>query len=58
MTADKARRRSRWMLRALEWNDPRARYPNLWVDGMPVHSRLDCGSSTRADGMNLEASVF
>lgn len=34
--AQKARRRSRWMLRALEWNDPRARYPNLWVDGMPV----------------------
>jgi len=36
MTAETARRRSRWMLRALEWNDPRARYPNLWVDGMPV----------------------
>ena len=24
------------MIRALEWNDPKARYPNLWLDGMPV----------------------
>ncbi|MBZ5638953.1 MAG: DUF429 domain-containing protein [Acidobacteriia bacterium] len=29
------RRRSRWMIRALEWNDSRARYPNLWHEGMP-----------------------
>lgn len=30
-------RRSRWILRALEWNDTRARYPNLWHEGMPCH---------------------
>jgi hypothetical protein len=29
------RRHSRWMIRALEWNDSRARYPNLWHEGMP-----------------------
>jgi hypothetical protein len=27
--------RSRWMMRAMEWNEPRARYPNLWHAGMP-----------------------
>jgi len=35
MPADEIRRRSRWMLRALEWNDTRARYPNIWHEGMP-----------------------
>ena len=29
------KRRSRWMLRALEWDDSRARYPNIWHEGMP-----------------------
>jgi len=51
MPADEARRRSRWMIRALEWNDPRARYPNLWHAGLPrnllaldtVASRLRLG---------------
>lgn len=33
---DDLRRRSHWMLRVLEWNDPKARYPNLWQDGMPA----------------------
>jgi hypothetical protein len=28
-------KRSRWMMRAMEWNEPRARYPNLWHAGMP-----------------------
>ena len=37
MPTDDIRRRSRWMIRALEWNDSRARYPNLWQDGMPCH---------------------
>ena len=23
-------------MRVLEWDDPRARYPNLWHDGMPA----------------------
>jgi hypothetical protein len=23
------------MIRAMEWDDPRARYPNIWFDGMP-----------------------
>jgi hypothetical protein len=44
-------RRSRWMIRAMEWDDPRARYPNLWHQGMPrnilafdrVASRLRIG---------------
>lgn len=36
MVADDIRRRSRYVLRALEWDDPKARYPNLWRDGMPV----------------------
>jgi hypothetical protein len=31
------RRRSAWILRALEWDEPRARYPNLWVEGLPRH---------------------
>ncbi len=35
MAYDDLRRRSRWMIRALEWDDTRARYPNLWRDGMP-----------------------
>lgn len=26
---------SRWMIRAMEWNDAKARYPNLWHEGMP-----------------------
>src|SRR5262245_21684702 len=51
MPAEEIRRRSRWMLRALEWDDPRARYPNIWHDGMPrnllaldrVASRLRLG---------------
>lgn len=25
------------MMRAMEWDDPRARYPNIWQDGMPRH---------------------
>jgi len=37
MAAEKMRVHSRWMLRVLEWNDPRAKYPNLWHGGMPVH---------------------
>lgn len=37
MSTEKVRLRSRWMLRVLEWSDPRAKYPNLWHDGMPVH---------------------
>jgi hypothetical protein len=37
MPIDEIRRRSRWMIRALEWDDPRARYPNLWHEGMPRH---------------------
>jgi len=36
MTIEDIKRRSRWMIRALEWNDPKARYPNLWHEGMPV----------------------
>ncbi len=35
MPIEDARRRSRWMMRILEWDDPRARYPNLWHEGMP-----------------------
>ena len=51
MSVNEIRRRSRWMLRVLEWNDPRARYPNIWHEGMPsqvlayetVASRLRLG---------------
>jgi hypothetical protein len=32
---DDIHQRSRWMMRAMEWNEPRARYPNLWHAGMP-----------------------
>ena len=35
MRSDEIRRRSRWMLRAQEWDEPRARYPNIWHAGMP-----------------------
>ncbi|HXV76770.1 MAG TPA: DUF429 domain-containing protein [Candidatus Polarisedimenticolaceae bacterium] len=35
--SDELRRRSRWLLRVMEWNDSRARYPNIWIDGMPRH---------------------
>ena len=31
------RRRSRWILRVQEWDEPRAKYPNIWQDGMPRH---------------------
>lgn len=37
MPADEPRHHSRWMMRVLEWDDPRARYPNLWRGGMPRH---------------------
>lgn len=51
MSMDEVRRRSRWILRALEWDEPRAKYPNIWHDGMPqqvlayetVASRLRLG---------------
>ena len=32
---DEGVHRSRWTLRAMEWDDARARYPNLWREGMP-----------------------
>lgn len=35
MTGDELRRRSRWILRVLEWDEVRARYPNIWHDEMP-----------------------
>ncbi|MCP3980105.1 MAG: hypothetical protein GY716_12435 [bacterium] len=37
MPPKEMRRRSRWILRAMEWNDGKARYPNLWHEGMPAH---------------------
>jgi len=37
MPIEETRRRSRWILRVLEWNDSRARYPNIWHDEMPRH---------------------
>jgi len=37
MSIDELRRHSRWMMRVLEWNDARARYPNIWQDEMPRH---------------------
>ena len=37
MRTDEIRRRSRWMIRAQEWDEPRARYPNVWFEGMPRH---------------------
>jgi hypothetical protein len=37
MRSDDLRRHSRWMLRTQEWDEPRARYPNVWHEGMPRH---------------------
>jgi hypothetical protein len=37
MQSEDLRRHSRWMMRAMEWDDARARYPNIWHDGMPRH---------------------
>ncbi len=37
MPQEDIRRHSRWLMRAMEWNDPRARYPNVWRHGMPRH---------------------
>ncbi len=37
MHSDGSRRRSRWVMRVMEWDEPRAPYPNLWRDGMPQH---------------------
>jgi hypothetical protein len=37
MPREELRYRSRWMMRAMEWDEPRARYPNVWHDGMPLH---------------------
>jgi hypothetical protein len=30
-------RPSHWIIRVMEWDDPKARYPNLWQAGMPRH---------------------
>jgi hypothetical protein len=30
-------RSSRWIFRVLEWDDARARYPNIWIEGLPRH---------------------
>ena len=30
-------RRSHWILRSMEWDDDKARYPNIWHSGMPRH---------------------
>ena len=37
MQSEELRRHSRWLMRAMEWDDARARYPNIWHDGMPRH---------------------
>jgi hypothetical protein len=37
MQTDELRRRSRWMMRVMEWDDARARYPNIWHEEMPRH---------------------
>jgi len=37
MRTDEIRRRARWMMRVQEWDEPRARYPNVWHAGMPKH---------------------
>ncbi len=37
MRSDELRRRSRWMMRTQEWDEARARYPNVWHDEMPRH---------------------
>jgi hypothetical protein len=37
MHTDELRRHSRWLMRAMEWDDARARYPNIWHEGMPRH---------------------
>jgi hypothetical protein len=37
MSSDEIRRHSRWMMRAQEWDEPRARYPNVWHDDMPCN---------------------
>jgi len=37
MSNEEIARRSRWMMRAMEWDDARARYPNIWHEGMPRH---------------------
>ncbi len=51
MQTEELRRRSRWLMRVMEWDDARARYPNIWHEGMPrqvlafdrVASRLRLG---------------
>ena len=37
MQKEEVRRKSRWIMRVMEWDDPRARYPNIWLEGMPLH---------------------
>ena len=37
MQSEELRRHSRWLMRAMEWDDARARYPNIWHDGTPRH---------------------
>jgi hypothetical protein len=37
MEREEIQARSRWMMRVLEWDDSRARYPNIWHAGMPRH---------------------
>jgi hypothetical protein len=37
MSIEELPRHSRWMMRVMEWDDARARYPNIWRDAMPRH---------------------
>ena len=37
MSTDEIRRRSHWIIRAQEWDEVRAHYPNIWHEGMPRH---------------------
>ncbi len=37
MSHDAIQRRSRWIIRIMEWDDARARYPNIFDEGMPRH---------------------
>lgn len=37
MSINEIRRRSHWIIRAQEWDEVRAHYPNIWHEGMPSH---------------------
>ena len=49
---------SRWLIRAMEWDEPRARYPNLWHDGMPRRLMMNRRAASRLRLGDIVATYY